>query len=439
MDKTEVPEAEGKAPAEVLERIEAQFVCDRKKLSSWQKVIWSQFGNQRIVNGKIAVVILAGGQGTRLGFDRPKGEYEIGLPSKKSIFQILTERFVKAQMLAHKAKELTDDCQKCKLLIMTSRINHDQTVEFFTKNNYFGAKKENIIFFEQAVLPVISSSDGKILLEDRHRLNLGPNGNGALFDSVANNETVKDIIQQSEFVQIIGVDNVLNKILDPIFIGFAISKNLQAVMKSCVKRDAKEPVGVVVKRKNMETGLSKYDIIEYSEISKEDVEAIDPASGELKFNLGNILVFLISSRKLLELVNNASTLNALYHKAFKKYTYLDPVTGEKQIPTAPNAYKFELFIHNFLPMCDQGRFGVFRVPREEEFAPVKNAEGVDSPQSARDLIYAQSIRWLLKAGAIVSEDQKVLEIDTMLSYQGEGLEQFENQTISQNYLAATPI
>jgi len=144
----------------------------------------------------------------------------------------------------------------------------------------------------------------------------------------------------------------LNKILDPIFIGFAISKNLQAVMKSCVKRDAKEPVGVVVKRKNMETGLSKYDIIEYSEISKEDVEAIDPASGELKFNLGNILVFLISSRKLLELVNNASTLNALYHKAFKKYTYLDPVTGEKQIPTAPNAYKFELFIHNFLPMCD---------------------------------------------------------------------------------------
>jgi UDP-N-acetylglucosamine/UDP-N-acetylgalactosamine diphosphorylase len=317
---------------------------------------------------------------------------------------------------------------------MTSRINHDQTVEFFTKNNYFGAKKEKIIFFEQAVLPVISATDGKILLEDRHKINLGPNGNGALFDSVANNQIVKDIISQSEFVQIIGVDNVLNKILDPVFIGFAISKNLQSAMKSCVKRDAKEPVGVVVKRKNLETGLSKYDIIEYSEISKEDAEAINPESGELKFNLGNILVFLLSSKKLLELVNNASTLNDLYHKAFKKYAYIDTETLKKIVPTVPNAYKFELFIHNFLPMCEAGRFGVLRVPREEEFAPVKNAEGVDSPQSARELIYAQSIRWLQRAGAILPDDKTVVEVDTLLSYEGEGLENWKNLSINQDYV-----
>ena len=109
---------------------------------------------------------------------------------------------------------------------MTSRINHEQTVDFFTKNNYFGAKKDNVIFFEQAILPVISASDGKILLEDKHKINLGPNGNGALFDSLANNPSVKDIISQTDYVQIIGVDNVLNRILDPVYIGFAIAKNL---------------------------------------------------------------------------------------------------------------------------------------------------------------------------------------------------------------------
>lgn len=103
-------------------------------------------------------------------------------------------------MLAHGEKTLTEGSQKCKLLIMTSRINHAQTVEFFTQNNFFGAKKDNLIFFEQAVLPVISAESGKILLEDRHKLNLGPNGNGALFDSVAHNQTVKDIIAASEYV-----------------------------------------------------------------------------------------------------------------------------------------------------------------------------------------------------------------------------------------------
>ena len=184
------------------------------------------------------------------------------------------------------------------------------------------------------------------------------------------------------------MDNVLNRLLDPVYIGFTVSKGLQAAMKSCVKRDAKEPVGVVVKKKSAETKETKYDIVEYSEISQENAAAINEATGELKFNLGNILVFMLSSAKLLELAGNASSLNALYHKAFKKYSYLDPLTNTKVTPTSPNSYKFELFIHNFLPFCEVGRFGVLRVAREDEFAPVKNADGVDSPQSARDLIYA---------------------------------------------------
>ena len=188
-------------------------------------------------------------------------------------------------------------------------------------------------------------------------------------------------------------------------------------MKSCVKRDAKEPVGVVVKKGG------KYDIVEYSEISEQDANAVDPKTGELKFNLGSILIFLLRADKLLELCNNAETLNQLYHKAFKKVAYWDFEKNEIVKPDAPNGYKFELFLHNFLPFCDAGKFGVLKVHREEEFAPVKNAEGtgVDSPDTARNLIYQLNIKYLRDAGAIVEKDNAHVEIDNLLTYEGEGL------------------
>ncbi len=246
---------------------------------------------------------------------------------------------------------------------------------------------------------------------------MGPNGNGAVFEAVNANETVKGILQESEYVQIIGVDNVLNRILDPVYIGFTVAKGLDASMKSCVKRDAKEPVGVLVKR-----GGNKYDIIEYSEFSEADATAVVPETGELKYNLGNILVFLLKSEKLLDLASNNNTMNQLYHKAFKKIGYYDPETKTTVSPKAPNAWKFELFIHNFLPFCEPGKLGVLKVKREEEFGPVKNAEGVDSPQSARELIYSLSKQWLHKLYPDVQLSSP-LEVDTLLSYEGEGLDE----------------
>ncbi len=157
--------------------------------------------------------------------------------------------------------------------------------------------------------------------------------------------------------------------------------DLQAAMKSCIKRDAKEPVGVVVKKD------VKYDFVEYSEISERDATAVDPETGELKFNLGNILIFILRAEKLIELANNVETMNKLYHKAFKKIPHWDEKENLLVKPEEPNGYKFELFIHNFLPFCDAGKFGVLKVVREEEFAPVKNATGVDSPETARNLIF----------------------------------------------------
>jgi len=270
-----------------------------------------------------------------------------------------------------------------------------------------------VVFFEQSMLPLLSK-EGKVLMEAPGKMMLGPNGNGALFDALNRNPEVKAVLESIDYVQVIGVDNVLNRLLDPVYFGFTAKNGLQAAMKSVVKRDAREPVGVVVKKRI--GGTFKYDIVEYSEIAEADVTAVNPESGELKFNLGNILVFVLKTDKLLELANKTETLNTLYHVAFKKNNNWD---GQQVVkPTGPNSYKFELFLHNFLPFCD--RLGVMRVAREEEFAPVKNAEGVDSPQSARELIFAQSKRWLAKAGVDVGERQ--VEVDLLLSYEGEGLE-----------------
>lgn len=172
------------------------------------------------------------------------------------------------------------------------------------------------------MLPAISGADGKILLEEPHRIVMAPNGNGALFDAVNRNQEVKAILEKADYVQVIGVDNVLNRLLDPLYIGFAVHHDLQAVMKSCVKRDAKEPVGVVVKRRSAD-GSAKYDIVEYSEISEEDATAVVPETGELKFILGNILVFMLKAEMLLSLAHNTETMNSLYHKAFKKIPFWD--------------------------------------------------------------------------------------------------------------------
>jgi UDP-N-acetylglucosamine/UDP-N-acetylgalactosamine diphosphorylase len=155
-------------------------------------------------------------------------------------------------------------------------------------------------------------------LERIGKMSLAPNGNGALFEAVSTNNEVKAVIESVEYVQIIGVDNVLNKILDPIYIGFTIKKDLQAAMKSCIKRDVKEPVGVIVKKNK------KYEIVEYSELSDIEASKMDPKTGQLMFNLGNILIFLLKADKLLELCSNKDTLNSLYHKAVKKIPYWDP-------------------------------------------------------------------------------------------------------------------
>lgn len=218
-------------------------------------------------------------------------------------------------MLAHGSDKLTPAVQKCKLMIMTSAINHVETVQFFKDNKYFGGQESSFVFFSQATLPAVDL-EGKIIMKSPYELQLSPNGNGALFESINTNRTVKAHIQKADYVQVIGVDNVLNKIMDPLQVGFTATKNLDATLKACAKTSPDEKVGVVVKNNG------KYDIVEYSELSDADANKRDE-NGNLYLELGSILIFMLSSKKLIELSSDTKTLNKLYHKAYKKIEQWD--------------------------------------------------------------------------------------------------------------------
>lgn len=184
------------------------------------------------------MVVLAGGQGSRLGFNGPKGKFDIGLPSGKTLFQILAERFFKVQLDAHdldcRSEQLAngqsvpvvpEEAQQCKMFIMTSYENHDETVQFFKDNCFFGGAEESFIFFPQQMLPALDT-DGKIMLKSYCELKLAPNGNGALFEAIRSNIEVQRAIASFQYVQIIGVDNALNKVLDPIQVGYTHERQL---------------------------------------------------------------------------------------------------------------------------------------------------------------------------------------------------------------------
>jgi UDP-N-acetylglucosamine/UDP-N-acetylgalactosamine diphosphorylase len=291
-----------------LEPVEESRIKNKTTITEMDRTILEAQGKSLIKDGKVGVVVLAGGQGSRLGFDGPKGKYDVGLPSRKSLFQILTERFFKAQMLAHEIDveevgtgadgvamiKIPTEVQKCKMLVMTSFENHSETVQFFRQNFFFGGDESSFIFFPQAMLPALTT-EGKIMMSSKSTLKLAPNGNGAFFDSLQKEQGLRDLLGGFEYVQIIGVDNILNKVLDPIQIGFTVSEGLDCSCKAVAKRDPTEKVGVIGKKNG------HYDIVEYSELDDEQANA-RKGNGQLLFNEGSILIFLISAKFLVDLV-----------------------------------------------------------------------------------------------------------------------------------------
>ena len=255
--------------------------------------------------------------------------------------------------------------------IMTSKENNKQTVEFFEKNNYFGYGSNNIKFFIQSELPMLNEK-GKILLETKSKIRKASDGHGGIFNAMVKNGIVKDMEEKHvKWVFIGGVDNILSKMVDSLLLGIAIDKNMLVAAKSLVKAYPEEKVGVFC-RKN-----GKPSVVEYTEISKEMAEARDE-NGELKFGESHILCNLFN----IEAIKRMSKENFKYHVAHKKSDYIDE-NGKIVKPETPNAYKFESFLFDAFEQLED--IAILRVKREEEFAPIKNAEGKDSPETARKL------------------------------------------------------
>jgi UDP-N-acetylglucosamine/UDP-N-acetylgalactosamine diphosphorylase len=375
---------------------------------------WYNAGLDLIAANKVAVILMAGGQGTRLGSLAPKGCFDIGLPSGKSLFQIQAERIRKIEHLAHeKAGYAADRRVVVPWYVMTSGPTRGPTEKYFEEHGYFGLEKGNIVIFEQGVLPCISN-DSKILLESKGKVAVAPDGNGGIYQALVTSNVMGNMRKRGiEHIHAYCVDNCLVKVADPVFLGFSASKDVDIATKVVRKRNATESVGLILLKNG------KPDVVEYSEIDKETARAKDPKQPEvLKFRAANIVNHYYSFRFLETIPEWA--YNLPHHVARKKIPYIDTETGTTIKPEKPNGIKLEQFVFDVFPMIDLSKFACMEVKREEEFSPLKNARGTgeDDPDTSKRDIMQQGKRWLQAAGAIVVSDDSDagVEISPLMSY-----------------------
>ena len=406
------PKNDGEAKETVLEplpKLATASVLDSKpeELDKWYAS-----GLDIIAANKVAVVLMAGGQGTRLGSSAPKGCYDIGLPSHKSLFQIQAERIRKVEQLAA-AKAGNGTQVTVPWYVMTSGPTRQPTEEYFKEHSYFGLVPENVVIFEQGVLPCISN-DGKILLESKGKVAVAPDGNGGIYNALVESKALDDMKRRGiEHIHAYCVDNCLVRVADPVFIGFAASLDVDIATKVVRKRNATESVELILLKNG------RPDVVEYSEIDKAVAEEQDPKQpGVLKFRAANIVNHYYSFR-FLESIPLWSK-NLPHHVARKKIPYTDLESGQTVKPEKPNGIKLEQFVFDVFPMLELGKFGCMEVRREDEFSPLKNARGTgeDDPDTSKRDIMTQGKRWVQAAGAtVVSEDPGAgIEVSPLMSY-----------------------
>ncbi|HOO05911.1 MAG TPA: UDPGP type 1 family protein [Ruminococcus sp.] len=320
-------------------------------------------GLEAIRSGKAAAVLLAGGQGTRLGFDKPKGMFNMGVSRELFIFECLINNLMK----------VVDEAGAwVPLYIMTSEKNHDDTTSFFEEKNYFGYNKDFVRFFIQDMAPSVGY-DGKILMEGKGRISSSPNGNGGWFSSMVRAGLLSDLKEKGiEWLNVFAVDNVLQQIADPLFIGAVIESGCESGGKVVSKAAPDECVGVLC----LEDGMPS--IVEYYEMT-EEMRTLLTDEGDLAYKYGVILNYLFNINKLEQIVGDKLPV----HIVEKKIPFMDE-NGQFISPDKPNGYKFETLVLDMVHQ--QSSCLPYEVERWKEFAPVKNPTGVDSVESARELL-----------------------------------------------------
>lgn len=339
-----------------LDAVETAEIEARKE--EFQKI-----GMEAIRAGKVGAVLLAGGQGTRLGMDKPKGTINIGV--KKELFLF--------EQLMYNLMEVTKETGvPVPLYIMTSNINYDDTKSFFEEHAYFGYPKEFVLFFVQEMVPACDYQ-GRVYLSSDTEPAMSPNGNGGWFRSMLKAGLLEDLHRRKiEWLNVFAVDNCLQKIADPLFVGATIAYGRESGAKVVRKAAPDEKVGVLC------TEDGRPSIVEYYEMTEEMATA-RKENGDLKYGFGVILNYLFSEKKLEEIAGAHMPI----HVVEKKIPYVD-TEGHDVKPEEPNGYKFETLVLDMVHMMENCL--PYEVVREREFAPIKNLHGVDSLDSARELL-----------------------------------------------------
>lgn len=350
--------------------------------------LWKEkkrIGEEALRDGKVAAFTVAGGQGTRLGFDGPKGTFPVTPVTRKPLFAVFAEKILAASQ--RYGREVP-------WFIMTSALNHEATVAAFKEAHFFGLTEEQVSFFRQGRMPAVDF-EGKILLQDKDGVAMSPDGHGGALRALVRSGAIERMKAAGiEAISYFQVDNPLIHIIDPGFIGFHLSEGSEMSSKMIPKAYPEEKVGHFCRREG------KTVVVEYSDMP-ESMQQERTDSGELRFVAGSIAIHVLSV-DFVERTGKGDELQLPFHRADKKIKTID-ASGSPVSPQSPNGVKFEMFVFDALPQANDPV--IIETMREDEFSPVKNAEGRDSPESCRDDQLRQWARWAKGAGINLETDE----------------------------------
>ncbi|XP_021901632.1 UDP-N-acetylglucosamine diphosphorylase 1 [Carica papaya] len=401
-------------PVAAIEPVPESSVSTVEERTMEERERWWKKGLKAIYEGKLAVLLLSGGQGTRLGSSDPKGCFNIGLPSGKSLFQLQAERILCVQRLASLAMSEGSAASSVTIhwYIMTSPFTDEATRKFFESHKFFGLEADQVTFFQQGTIPCISK-DGRFIMETPFRVAKAPDGNGGVYTALKSSRLLEDMATKGiKYVDCYGVDNALVRVADPTFLGYFIDRGVASAAKVVRKAYPQEKVGVFVRRGKG----GPLTVVEYSELDQSLASAINQQTGRLHFCWSNVCLHMFTL-DFLNQVANGLEKDSIYHLAEKKIPSIHGYTL---------GLKLEQFIFDAFPYAPST--ALFEVLREEEFAPVKNANGsnFDTPDSARLLVLRLHSRWVVAAGGFLTHSVPLyatgVEVSPLCSYAGENLE-----------------